>query len=459
MNHLQYKQQNLWDTLTAKDKQAIEDYCKGYKTYLDQGKTERLAVRYSIQLAEQAGFVPYNPKIDIKPGAKVYVNNRDRALYLAVIGKQPLDQGMNIIAAHVDSPRLDLKPLPLFEDSEMAYFKTHYYGGVRKYQWVGTPLALHGVVITKDGALVEISVGDRPDEPCFTITDLLPHLSQEHNKKTLGEGHTGEGLNALIGGIPAGDKADKDRVRGHMLTLIHNKYGVTEEDFLSAELMLVPAGQARDVGLDRSFIGGYGQDDRVCAWASIQALLDLEETPEKTAVVVLADKEEVGSDGVSGMKSRAFELFAEDICDSQGVKLSHCFANSFCLSMDVCNGFDPNYPEVSEKRNNAKMNYGIGVLKYTGVRGKGGTSDASAEVVGRVRQAFDAAGVTWQMAELGKVDQGGGGTVAKDLANRNIDVIDAGVPVLSMHSPFEITAKADCYMAYRAARAVFENIQ
>jgi len=459
MDHLSYNQKNLWDILTDEDRQAAEGYCKTYKTYLDHSKTERLAVNHTIQLARQAGFVPYNQRLDIKSGTKFYANNRGRALYLAIIGKQPLAQGVNIIAAHVDSPRLDLKPLPLFEDSEMAYFKTHYYGGVRKYQWVGIPLALHGVVVTKDGSLIEISVGDGPNEPCFTITDLLPHLSQDHNKKALGESHTGEGLNVLIGGVPRGDKVDKDRVKRHMLQLIHEKYGVTEEDFLSAELMLVPAGPARDVGLDSSFIGGYGQDDRVCAWAGVKALLDLAVPPEKTAVVVLADKEEVGSDGVSGMKSQAFELFMEELCDAQSVKLSRCFSNSFCLSMDVCNGFDPNYPEVSEKRNNAKMNYGIGVLKYTGVRGKGGTSDASAEVVGKVRRALDAAGVTWQMAELGKVDQGGGGTVAKDLANRNIDVIDAGVPVLSMHSPFEITAKADCYMAYRAALAVFEGME
>lgn len=459
MNPLPYTPKNLWDTLPQKEKQTAEAYCETYKTYLDKAKTERLAVNHTIQLAQQAGFVPYDPSRDIKPGTKVYVNNRGRALYLAVIGKQPLNQGVNIIAAHVDSPRLDLKPLPLFEDSELAYFKTHYYGGVRKYQWVGIPLALHGVVVKKDGSLVEISVGDGPDEPCFTITDLLPHLSQDHNKKTLATGHTGEGLNVLVGGIPAEAEGEKDRVRGHVLQLLYDRYGITEADLLSAELMLVPAGQARDVGLDSSFIGGYGQDDRVCAWAGLKALFDLTDVPEKTAVVVLADKEEVGSDGVSGMKSRAFELFMEDICDTQNVKLSHCFANSFCLSMDVCNGFDPNYPEVSEKRNNAKMNYGIGILKYTGVRGKGGTSDATAEVVGRVRQVFDAAGVTWQMAELGKVDQGGGGTVAKDLANRNIDVIDAGVPVLSMHAPFEITAKADCYMAYRAALAVFENME
>ena len=452
---LQYKQKNLWETLTDTDKQVITDYCEAYKQFLDYGKTERLCVDYAIAQAEAAGFVAYDRKVDIKTGDKIYVNNRGKALYLAIIGEDSLEQGVNILASHVDSPRLDLKPLPLYEDSEMAFLKTHYYGGIRKYQWIAIPLSLHGVVVKKSGEMVSIAVGDKENDPVFTITDLLPHLGKDHDKKTLAEGFSGEGLNILFGGVPL-VKEDKDKVKLGILTLLQEQYGIVEEDFITAELSLVPAFAAKDVGFDRAFLGAYGQDDRVCAWASIKALIDME-TPKKTAVVLLADKEETGSDGVTGMQSHAFEMFIEDLCDSQGVKLNHCFANSFCLSMDVCNGFDPNYPEVSEKRNSVRMNYGVGVMKYTGARGKSGTSDATAEVVAKMRRIFDEKGVMWQMGELGKVDQGGGGTVAIFMAKRNIDTIDAGVPLLSMHSPFEIAAKADCYMAYKAALAVLED--
>ncbi|MCL2563625.1 MAG: aminopeptidase [Oscillospiraceae bacterium] len=457
---LLYKQTNLQDTLSDLDRAAIDPYCEGYKTFLDRGKTERLCVRYAIECAEAEGFRPYDPNAPLKPGDKIYADNRGRALTLAVIGEEPLSAGINIAAAHIDSPRLDLKPLPLFEDSELAYLKTHYYGGVRKYQWVAVPLALHGVVVTESGEVVEISIGDNPADPCLTISDLPPHLSKDQNKKTLAEGFTGEGLNALVGGKPlASDEENtKERIKLGVLTLLKDRYNITETDFLSAELMLTPAFPARDVGLDRNFIGGYGQDDRVCAWAALKALLDLDGAPKRTAVVILADKEEIGSEGVSGMQSGAFEHFIGDLCDAQGVKLNHCFANAFCLSMDVCNAFDPNYPEVSEKRNAARMNYGVAVMKYTGSRGKSGTSDASAEVVGRLRQVFGKADVVWQMGELGKVDQGGGGTVAAFMSRRNIDTIDAGVPVQSLHAPFEVAAKADCYMAYKAALAVFRGM-
>jgi len=457
MEALLYKQKNLWDTLSDTEKAEITAYCEDYKVFLDRGKTERACVRYAIELAERAGFQEYNTNIDIKPGTKFYVNNRGMALYLAVIGKEPLSAGVNIAAAHIDSPKLDLKPLPLYEDSELAYFKTHYYGGLRKHQWVAIPLSLHGVVVTRDGETIEIAIGDDPADPCFTITDLLPHLSKDQNKKALSESFTGEGLNVLIGGEPIAD-GDKDRIKLNILRILQERYGITEEDFLSAELTFVPSYPARDVGLDRNFIGAYGQDDRACAYAALRALFEVG-TPEKTAIVVLADKEETGSDGVSGMQSQAFEHFMEDICAAQDGKLTHCFANSFCLSMDITNGFDPNYPEVSEKRNNAKLNYGVSVLKYTGARGKGGTSDASAETVGKLRRVFDKAGVTWQMAELGKVDQGGGGTVAMHMARRNIDTIDAGLPLLSTHAPFEIAAKADCYMTYQAALAVFRGME
>ena len=458
MEDLLYKQKNIWDTISATDKPQIEPYCGAYKTFLDRGKTERACIQYAIELVEAQGFRPYNFNGDIKCGDKIYVNNRNKTLYLAVIGKEPLKVGANIAVAHVDSPKLDLKPLPLYEDNELAFFKTHYYGGVRKYQWVAIPLSLHGVVVTRTGETIEIAIGDKPEDPCFTITDLLPHLSKDQNKKPLSESFTGEGLNVLIGGMPFDGEADKDRVKLGTLKLLQEHYGITEEDFLSAELTLVPAFPARDVGLDRSFIGAYGQDDRACAYAALKALFDLG-TPDRTAVVVLADKEETGSDGVSGMKSSAFEQFMEALCDAQDVKLSRCFANSFCISMDVCNSFDPNYPEVSEKRNNAKVNYGVSVMKYTGARGKGGTSDASAEIVGKLRRVFDKSEVLWQMAELGKVDQGGGGTVAMYMAERNIDTIDAGISLLSVHAPFEIAAKADCYMAYKAALAVFREMK
>ena len=473
MDNLLYKQKNVWDILSDEDKAAIGPFCEAYKTFLDRGKTERLCISYAIELAEAQGFQAYHPEMDITPGKKIYVNNRNRAIYLAIIGERPLAEGANIAVAHVDSPRLDLKPLPLFEDSELAYLKTHYYGGVRKHQWVTIPLSLHGVVVTRTGEVVEVAIGDKPNDPCFTITDLPPHLSKDQNKKILEEGFSGEGLNALIGGEPQRGKnaeetgslselknesSAKDRIKLSVLSALKGRYGVTEEDFLSAELMLVPAFGARDVGLDRSFIGGYGQDDRVCAWAGLKALFDLEGTPKRTAIVALADKEEIGSEGVAGMQSQAFEHFLEDLCDAQGAKLSHCLRKAFCLSLDVCNGFDPNYPEVSEKRNNAKLNYGVAVMKYTGSRGKSGSSDASAELVGRLRQVFERDGVVWQMGELGKVDQGGGGTVAAFLSRRNIDTIDAGVPIQSLHAPFEIAAKTDCYMSYKAALAVFRHM-
>jgi len=458
MKELLYKQKNVWDILDETAQAAIEPYCAGYKTFLDRGKTERSGIRYAVELLEEQGFRAYNPGRDISPGDKIYVNNRGKALYIAVMGKQPLEAGVNIAASHVDSPKLDLKPLPLYEDNELAYCKTHYYGGVRKYQWVGLPLALHGVVVTQTGETVEIALGDKPEDPCFTITDLLPHLSKEQNKKALNEGHTGEGLNVLIGGEPWTEGEEKDRVKLTVLRLLNEHYGITEADFLSAELTFVPALPARDVGLDRNFIGAYGQDDRACAYATLKALFDLG-TPERTAIAILADKEETGSEGVTGMKSGAFERFMEDLCAAQDTKLSRCFERSFCLSMDVCNAFDPNYPEVSEKRNNAKVNYGIGVMKYTGSGGKSGTNDACAETVSKLRQVFNKAGVVWQMGELGKVDQGGGGTVAMFLSRRNIETIDAGVPLLSMHSPFEIAAKADCYMAYQAALAVFREMK
>jgi aspartyl aminopeptidase len=455
-DELFYTRKNAYDTIFEDENAKITTYCEGYMRFLDDAKTEREAVLKTIGLAENAGFKQYARGMKLAPGSRIYKNVHGKALMLAVIGKSPLSEGVNIAGAHVDSPRLDLKQIPLYEDGELAFFKTHYYGGIKKYQWVTLPLSLHGIAVKRDGSCVDVVIGETDGDPVFLITDLLPHLDKEQAKKNLGEAFTGENLNILIGSRPTGGEKDTDRVKLTILQILNEKYGIVEEDFLSAELEAVPVAKARDVGFDRTMIGAYGQDDRSCAFAALRALLDIG-TPSKTAVCILADKEEIGSEGVSGMQSAVFEEFMEDLCDSQSVKLRHCFEKSFCLSADVCNAFDPNYPDVSEKRNSAKFNYGMGILKFTGSRGKSGSSDASAEVVGRLRKIFSDSGVVWQMTELGKVDQGGGGTIAKYMANRNIDTIDAGVPVLSMHSPYEITAKLDCYMTYKGIKAVYDE--
>lgn len=450
-----YEQKNGYDLIDAEEAKLAYAYCEGYKQFLNAVRTEREAVKEAIAMAEEAGFVPYEYGMTLQPGTKVYCSNRGKALMLAVMGKEPLSAGCVIAGAHVDSPRLDLKQIPLYEDTEMAYFKTHYYGGIKKYQWVTIPLELHGVVALKNGDLIDVVIGRDPDDPQFVITDLLPHLGADQMRKTLAEGITGEGLNLLIGSVPYADEG-KNRVKLAILSLLHDDYGITEEDFLSAELTAVPAFEARDIGLDRSMIGAYGHDDRVCAYAELRAILELE-VPERTAVCLLADKEEIGSEGVTGMKSRAFESFMADLCEQQDVPLRRCFERSFCLSADVCNAFDPNFPEVSEKRNEAKINYGMGICKYTGARGKSGTSDASAEVVAHLRRLFAENGVIWQLVALGKVDQGGGGTIAKFMAERNIDTIDAGVPVLSMHAPFETVSKLDCWMTYKGVLAAYQE--
>ena len=450
-----YEQKNGYDLIDSEQVGALEEYCEGYKAFLNVTRTEREAVRESIALAEREGFRPYEPGMPLQAGDKVYYNNRGKALMLAVIGIEPLDAGCVVAAAHVDAPRLDLKQLPLYESDELAFFKTHYYGGIKKYQWTAIPLELHGTVALKDGSTVDVVIGREKDEPQFVITDLLPHLAADQMKKPMSEAISGEGLNILIVSVPYADEG-KERVKLAVMSLLADAYGITEEDFISAELCAVPAFEVRDVGLDRSMIGAYGHDDRVCAYAELRALLDLK-APRRTCVCILADKEETGSDGVSGMKSAAFETFVGALCEAQGVCLRECFSKSFCLSADVTAAFDPNYPEVSEKRNDAKLNYGLGVSKYTGARGKSGTSDASAEVVALLRRLFAENGVVWQMCELGKVDQGGGGTVAMYMANRNIDTIDAGVPVLSMHAPFEVVSKFDCYMTYKGVLAVYNS--
>ena len=454
-DELFYKQKNGYDTMSTQQRIDMEDYCRGYMAFLNEARTEREAVKIAIEMAEDKGFVEYVDGMKLSPGDKVYCNNRSKALMLAVIGRKSLEEGCVIAGAHVDSPRIDLKQNPLYESDELAYFKTHYYGGIKKYQWVTIPLELHGVVALKNGETIDVSIGHDPSDPQFVITDLLPHLGKEQMRKTMEEGITGEGLNILIGSIPYADEGS-DRVKLAVMSILNDRYGIVEEDFLSAELTAVPAFEVREIGLDRSLIGGYGHDDRVCAYAELKAILDLDEAPEKTAVCILADKEETGSDGVSGMQSSAFECFMEELCAGQNVPLRRCFKNSFCLSADVTAAFDPNFPEVSEKRNDAKLNYGMGICKFTGARGKSGTSDASAEIVGYLRRIFADAGVVWQMSELGKVDQGGGGTIAKYMANRNIDTIDAGVPVMSMHAPFEVVAKFDCFMTYPGVLAAYK---
>ena len=449
------RHRNGFDRLDAAERDTMESYCADYKAFLDTGKTERLCAAEVIRLAEEAGYRPYVRGAAVKPGDKVYLCNRGKSVLLAHIGEKSLAEGAQIAAAHIDSPRLDLKPNPLYEDGELAYFKTHYYGGIRKYQWVTIPLELHGVVALRDGTSVRVNIGSDPEDPRLVITDLLPHLGAEQNKKTLAEAIPAETLNLLLGSEPIGDREESGRVKLAVMKLLNEKYGITEDDFTSAELEAVPAVKATDIGLDRSMIGAYGHDDRVCAYAALRGLLDQDKTPVKTAVCVLADKEEIGSDGVTGMQSAAFDTFMEDLCEAQGVPVRVCFEKSFCLSADVTAAYDPNFSDVYEKRNAAYLNYGIGLCKYTGARGKSGASDADAETVAYIRNVFDEAGVIWQIAELGKVDAGGGGTVAMYMANRNITTLDAGVPVLSMHAPFETVSKLDCYETYKGMKAVF----
>ena len=454
---LLYRPKNGWDRITAAQEAELKGYCEDYKKFLDDSMTEREAVETAIALAEAKGFKSFVRGMELKAGDKIYRSNRGKAIMLAVVGSESLDQGANICAAHIDSPRLDLKPNPLYEDAELAFLKTHYYGGIRKYQWVTIPLELHGVVALKDGSTVKVVVGPAAGDPIFTIDDLLPHLGAEQSKKPLSEAIPGESLNVLIGSRPFAGDEGSDRVKLAVMDILNQKYGILEEDFISAELEVVPAFQATDIGFDRSLIGAYGQDDRVCAYAGLKALLDLGGTPCRTAVCVLADKEEIGSEGVSGMQSAFFDTFMNDLCDSQNVKVRACLEKSFCLSCDVTAAYDPNFTEVYEKNNSAMVNQGVGLCKYTGSRGKAGASDAGAEAVAYVRRLLDDRNILWQMAELGKVDQGGGGTVACYMANRNIDTLDAGVPVLSMHSPFETVSKLDCYMTYAACKAVYEG--
>ena len=436
--------------------EAAYEFARGYAEFIDRAKTEREAVIEGVRILEARGFKPYKLGMDVAAGDKLYYNNRGKSLLAFVIGSEPLECGIRISAAHVDSPRIDLKQHTVYENTGFGYLKTHYYGGIRKYQWTTIPLALHGVVVKADGETVNVTIGEDEGDPVFCITDLLPHLAKDQAQRPLDAAFTGEGLNILIASRPYATDDDPyktnepdDRVKLAILKYFNDKYGITEPDFISAELSIVPAGKSRDIGLDRAMIGAYGHDDRVCAYPILMAVAELE-APEKTAMCIFADKEETGSMGNTGMQSRVLADIISELSRSLGADEHVVRANSLCLSADVAAGFDPNYPEVYEQKNSAICGCGVVLTKFTGSRGKGGTSDASAETVGVVRRIFDGAGVVWQTAELGKVDQGGGGTVAMYIANHNIDTIDLGVPVLSMHAPFEIISKVDLYEAYRA---------
>ncbi len=453
---LSYKPENGSKKLSVEEIAAADAYCEGYKAYLDKAKTEREAVTEAIAMAEKEGFVPFDSNAPLKAGDKVYLNNRGKALLLAVIGTRPITDGVTIAAAHIDSPRLDLKPNPLYEDSELAYFDTHYYGGIKKYQWTAIPMALHGVIIRQDGSTVTVSIGEEAGDPVFCVTDLLPHLGYEQMKRPAGEIVRGEDLNLLIGSRAFRKDDESESVKLNILNFLFEKYGVIESDFLSAELEIVPAFHAADVGFDRSMVGAYGHDDRVCAYPALTALFSCG-TPDYTAVTILADKEEIGSEGNTGMQSAFLRYFIDDIAAAFGAKGHHVLSNSICLSADVNAALDPIYPEVMVRSNAAQINYGVCITKYTGSRGKSGTSDASAEFMGKIRRLLDDADVLWQIGELGKVDAGGGGTVAMYIANLDVDTVDLGVPVLSMHAPFEVVSKIDVYMAHKAFLATMKR--
>lgn len=446
---LSYEEKNGALGLDDAEWEEINKFCEDYKQFLNCARTEREAVSEIIAQAEQHGFVPFSLGRNYQAGDKVYCNNRDKSIALAIVGSEPIEKGANVIAAHLDAPRLDLKPNPLYEKDEMAFFKTHYYGGIKKYQWATVPFSLHGVIIKENGERVSIAIGDKPEDPVFFVSDLLPHLAGEQMKRPSKDLITGEELNILVGMHPFKDDKESERVKLNILKLLYEKYGITERDFISAELEMVPAYPATDVGLDRSMVGGYGQDDRVCVYTAFKAFLDCG-TPSKTAILIFSDKEETGSDGNTGLHSAFFAYFIDDLADCFGVDGRTILTHSDCLSADVNAAFDPTFPDVSETRNASFCNRGVVVTKYTGSRGKYGTSDASAEMVNRVTRLFDKEEIVWQTGELGKVDGGGGGTVAMFLANLNMNVLDVGVPVLSMHAPFEITSKFDVYETYRA---------
>lgn len=470
-----YERKNVWKEINEEQVTSINQFSEGYKKFLDQCKTERECVKYihNLCLTKENSFISlksaYKNRQQLHPGDKLYYIEHNKAIILITIGKEGLSQGVKIIGSHIDAPRLDLKPLPIFEDTELGFLKTHYYGGIRKYQWVSVPLALHGIIYKADGTEVEINIGENETDPIFVIPDLLPHLSAEQNKLPLKDAIPGENLNLLTGSVPNVDTDVTDKVKATILQLLNNKYGITEKDFINAEIEAVPAMKARDVGIDKSFIGGYGQDDRVCAYTSLMAFFDASNTiNDKTCYCYFSDKEEIGSYGNTGAQCDTLtyvtELIAELLApseknDKQSINVKNVFRESVMLSADVAAAFDPNHKTVFEANNAAYINRGIALSKYNGAGGKGGTSDANAEFVNAVTKLFDQSDdIVWQIAELGKIDAGGGGTISKFGAHLGINVLDAGVPVLSMHSPYEITSKADIYMTYKAFKAFYENL-
>lgn len=450
------QKKNAYLRMDDEEVKKMDEFCEGYKSFLNSCKTEREAVKFMETEAEKAGFAPFDKTKTYNAGDKVYYVNREKAIILAVIGTEPIANGVNIVAAHIDSPRLDMKQNPLFEKDGIGYFDTHYYGGIKKYQWVTVPLSLHGVIVKADGSKITVNIGEDENDPIFCVSDLLPHLASAQMKRPATEVVKGEDLNIIVGSRPFKDDETSEAVKLNLMKILNEKYGIVESDFLSAELEAVPAFEVRDLGFDRSLVGGYGQDDRVCAYPEFMAILGAK-TPRRTAVCVLTDKEEIGSDGNTGLNSAYMKYFIADLAATQGVKCRDALSKSKCLSADVNAAFDPTYPDVFEKNNASVLNGGVCVTKYTGSRGKSGTSDASAEFVGEIRALLDKNGVIWQTGELGKVDNGGGGTVAMYVANLNIDTIDVGVPVMSMHAPFEITAKADIWAAFRAFEAFINN--
>ncbi|MBP3759993.1 MAG: aminopeptidase [Ruminococcus sp.] len=443
------QRKNCYLRMDKEEMKASLKFADKYKKFLDNAKTEREAVKEAVKLLEEKGFKEYRKGMKLKAGDKIYRNNRGKAIIISVIGSAPISEGVRLCAAHIDSPRLDLKQNPLYEDTELALFKTHYYGGIKKYQWTTIPLALHGVIVKANGSKIEVRIGEDEKDPVFCVTDLLPHLATEQMSRTAGKLIKGEDLNLLIGSVPFCDDKASGAVKLSILSMLFEKYGITEADFISSELEAVPAFKARDIGFDRSLIGGYGHDDRCCSFPALMATLDCK-NPVHTAVTVLTDKEETGSDGNTGLCSSYLEYFIYDIAEDLGSNGRDVLSASECLSADVNAAFDPTFPEVNERNNCAYINKGVCITKYTGARGKSGTSDASAEFAGRIRRLMDSNNVVWQTGELGKVDMGGGGTVAAYIANLNVDTIDMGVPVLSMHAPYEVISKADLYMAYRA---------
>ena len=466
-NILSMERKNAWSMYDEKQLEQLEKVSEEYRRFLSEAKTERECAALAVKMAEKKGYRSLEKLLEegktLQAGDKVYAMHKKKLVILYHIGKKPMEEGMNILGAHMDSPRLDLKQNPLYEDGEMALLETHYYGGIKKYQWAAIPLALHGTVAKKDGTVLELSIGEDPEEPVLGISDLLIHLSAEQLQKKAAVVVEGENLNIIVGSRPIKeeeeDKEKKEKIKSALLKLLEEEFGMEEEDFLSAELEAVPAGPARDFGLDRSMIMGYGQDDRICAFTSLLAHLEVED-PLYTSVCLLTDKEEIGSMGATGMQSRFFENAVAELMNLTGeyseLNLRRCLSRSCMLSSDVSAGFDPTFASCFEKKNAAFVGKGMVFNKFTGSRGKGGSNDATAEFMGKVRKMLDDAGVLWQTAELGKVDQGGGGTVAAFMARRNIDTLDAGVPVLSMHSPFETVGKLDCYMTFKGMKAMYE---